>query len=81
MFAVNTTVSILNYHNLDNLNQWLQQNFHKSRFTDPIEHRQQPVVGRFALSKNRELALNFLDKCDARRGTNWRTTFPELAVE
>jgi hypothetical protein len=39
------------------------------------------VVGRFALSKNRELALNFLDKCDARRGTNWRTTFPELAVE
>ena len=81
MFAVNTTVSILNYHNLDNLNQWLQQNFHKSRFKDPIEHRQQPVVGRFALSKSRELALKFLDDCDARRGTNWRTTFPELAVE
>lgn len=81
MFAVNTTVSILNYHNLDNLSQWLQQNFHKSRFTDPIEHRQQPVVGRFALSKNRELALKFLDDCDARRGTNWRTTFPELVAE
>jgi organic radical activating enzyme len=81
MFAVNTTVSILNYHNLDNLNQWLQQNFHKSRFTDPIEHRQQPANGRFALTGNRELALKFLDDCDARRGTNWRTTFPELAVE
>ena len=81
MFAVNTTVSILNYHNLGNLSQWLQQNFYKSRFTDPIEHRQQPAIGRFAVSENRELALNFLDECDLRRGTNWRTTFPELSVE
>jgi sulfatase maturation enzyme AslB (radical SAM superfamily) len=81
MFAVNTTVSILNQHNLNNLNQWLQENFNESRFTDLIEHRQQPANGRFALSRNRELALKFLDDCDARRGTNWRTTFPELAVE
>jgi sulfatase maturation enzyme AslB (radical SAM superfamily) len=82
MFAVNTTVSILNQHNLNNLNQWLQENFYESRFTDIIEHRQQLAYGIFALSRaSREPASKFLDECDARRGTNWRTTFPELAVE
>ena len=78
MFAVNTTVSMLNYHNLDNLNAWLQENFCVSRFSDLIEHRQQPAVGKFALAGNKELALKFLDDCDARRGTDWRETFPEL---
>jgi sulfatase maturation enzyme AslB (radical SAM superfamily) len=78
MFNVNTTVSMLNYHNLDNLNAWLQENFCVSRFSDLIEHRQQPAVGKFALAGNKELALKFLDDCDARRGTDWRETFPEL---
>lgn len=78
MFAVNTTVSRLNYHNLNNLNIWLQEHFCVSRFTDTIEHRQQPAVGRLALSHSKQLALQFLDECDARRGTNWRETFPEL---
>jgi len=78
MFAVNTTVSMLNYHNLSNINAWLQENFCVSRFTDPIEHRQQQAIGKFALTANKELASKFLDTCDARRGTNWRTTFPEL---
>lgn len=81
MFSVNTTVSILNQHNLDNLNQWLQENFCVSRFTDIIEHRQQLAHGRFALTRSRKPALQFLDECDTRRGTNWRTTFPELEVE
>jgi sulfatase maturation enzyme AslB (radical SAM superfamily) len=81
MFAVNTTVSMLNQCNLDNLNHWSQENFCVSRFTDPIEHRQQLAYGLFALTQSRKLALKFLDECDARRGTNWRTTFPELSVE
>ena len=78
MFGVNTTVSILNKHNLENLNHWLQENFYISRFTDPIEHRQQFAQGKLALSAPKESAIKFLDACDVRRGTNWRTTFPEL---
>lgn len=78
MFAVNTTVSMLNCHNLGNLNAWLQENFCVSRFTDPIEHRQQLAQGRLATNSSKEVAIEFLDACDARRGTDWRTTFPEL---
>jgi sulfatase maturation enzyme AslB (radical SAM superfamily) len=78
MFAVNTTVSMLNYHNLDNLNAWLQKNFSMSRFDDPIEHRQQLAIGQLATTSTKEIAIEFLNACDVRRGTNWQTTFPEL---
>lgn len=78
MFAVNTSVGMLNQHNLDNLNQWLKENFYTSRFTDPIEHRQQLTQGIFALNGSKEKAIKFLNACDTRRGTNWKTTFPEL---
>jgi sulfatase maturation enzyme AslB (radical SAM superfamily) len=82
MFAVNTSVGILNYANINNLNLWLKDNFFVNRFTDPIEHRQQATNGLFALAEveNRKHALvNFLNACDNRRGTNWKTTFPELS--
>jgi len=79
MFAVNTSVGILNYANVDNLTKWLKQNFHTNRFTDPIEHRQQLVLGIFRLDAGlKKQAIEFLDACDIRRGTNWKTTFPEL---
>jgi hypothetical protein len=78
MFAVNTSVGILNYYNIDNLARWLKENFHTTRFTDPIEHRQQLVIGRFGLDQPKEKAIEFLAACDRRRGTNWKTTFPEL---
>ena len=77
MFAVNTTVSILNQNNLTNLNDWLVQNFSTNRVSDPIEYRQQAVVG--VLEELTPQAIKYLDGCDQRRGTNWRTTFPELA--
>ena len=78
MFAVNTSVGILNHTNLDNLTHWLKENFHTSRFNDPVEYRQQLVTGPFRLDGPREHAIEFLDACDHRRGTNWKTTFPEL---
>ena len=78
MFAVNTSVGILNHINVDNLTQWLEENFHTNRFTDPIEHRQQLVLGMFSLGGLTKQAIEFLDACDRRRGTNWKTTFPEL---
>lgn len=81
MFAVNTTVSILNQSNLDNLNLWLEKNFYVSRFTDRIQHRKQLAIGVFAIeAANTRVAdaQRFLNSCDARRGTNWRTVFPEL---
>ena len=81
MFAVNTTVSILNKSNINNLNEWLQNNFFVSRVGDVIQHRTQPAAGLFAvetMNKNRQKILNFLTACDERRGTSWLETFPEL---
>jgi sulfatase maturation enzyme AslB (radical SAM superfamily) len=82
MFAVNTAVGILNHANLDNLNTWLKTNFYTNRVTDPIEHRQQSVTGIFSLdgaTTRSKSIVRFLDDCDARRGTDWRNTFPELS--
>lgn len=78
MFAVNTSVGMLNQHNLDNLNQWLRENFYTTRFSDIIEHRQQLTYGKFASNEPKQNAIKFLDECDSRRGTNWKTVFPEL---
>jgi sulfatase maturation enzyme AslB (radical SAM superfamily) len=83
MFATNTTISILNYHNLHNLDLWLKENFHTNRVTDPIEHRKQLADGLFALStveENKEKILEFLDTLDQRRSLSWRKVFPELAT-
>ncbi len=81
MFAINISVGILNHANLDKLLTWLQHNFHTTRFTDPIEHRQQLTQGMFALKdadKRKSKIISTLDSIDQRRGTNWRATFPEL---
>jgi sulfatase maturation enzyme AslB (radical SAM superfamily) len=81
MFAVNTTVSVLNYFNLENLNSWLADNFFVSKFTDTIEHRKQLAVGLFAVDGAQQRThkiKKFLESCDTRRGTNWREVFPEL---
>lgn len=81
MFAVNTTVSVLNQNNLTNLNNWLKKHFYTNRFTDPVEHRQQLAHGRFSLRTsilNRGNIIKSLNELDARRGTNWKSTFPEL---
>jgi molybdenum cofactor biosynthesis enzyme MoaA len=81
MFAINTSVGILNHANLDKLLTWLQHNFHTTRFTDPIEHRQQLTHGVFALKdadKRKSNIISAMDSIDQRRGTNWRATFPEL---
>lgn len=82
MFAVNTTVSVLNVSNVDNLNSWLDANFYINRISDPIERRTQKAHGLFALETEKiksRYIVEFLDRCDERRGTNWRKTFPELA--
>lgn len=84
IFAVNTSVGILNHGNLEQLNAWLQTNFHTTRFTDPIEHRQQFTMGMFALDgadKRKSKIITTLDSIDQRRGTNWRETFPELVKQ
>jgi len=81
MFATNTSVGILNSDNLKQLEEWLQTNFHTTRFTDPIEHRQQLTNGVFALKdtdNRKSKIIATLDSIDQRRGTDWRAVFPEL---
>lgn len=81
MFATNTSVGVLNHDNLEQLNSWFKLNFCVTKYSDPIEHRQQAVQGLFSLinaKKRREKILDFLEKCDQRRGTDWKKTFPNL---
>lgn len=79
MYAVNTTVSWLNKHSLPQLSQWLAENFACTQFTDPIDHRQQPVNGPLALTNHLSAVTQYLDRVDALRGTDWRAVFPELS--
>ena len=78
MFGINTTVGILNQHNLDNLFQWLNDNFKQSRFGDPVEFKQQNALGTFSSAATPVQVIHQLDVLDQRRGTDWRKTFPEL---
>jgi MoaA/NifB/PqqE/SkfB family radical SAM enzyme len=81
MFAVNTTISILNAANIDSLTQWLSSNFAANRLGDLVEYRQQPASGVLAttnVDSRKTDIVRYLDSCDRRRGTNWRDTFPEL---
>jgi sulfatase maturation enzyme AslB (radical SAM superfamily) len=81
MFATNTSVGILNHDNVDNLMSWLSSNFYVNNYTDPIAHRTQFTIGLFSLSGAQIRAkkiIDFLDQCDQRRGTNWKSTFPDL---
>ena len=82
MFSTNTSVGVLNHDNIDQLMQWLQENFFVNNYTDPIEHRTQLTMGVFALNhahRQRDRIIKTLNECDERRGTNWKTTFPNLS--
>lgn len=79
MFAVNTTVSVLNQQNLDNLDQWINTNFNSNRFTDKVESRKQLAHGVLSIKNTNLFAIKtYLDGLDKRRGTNWQLIFPEL---
>lgn len=79
MFAVNTTVSVVNQYSLNKLDSWLANNFCVSRFTDPIAHRKQPCSGRLSTKNtNKKEIVEYLDRIDQSRGTSWRDVFPEL---
>lgn len=80
MYAVNTTVSMLNMHNLTNLSAWLDKNFSYTKFSDRIPHRQQPANGTFAIDACFEKVIEKLESLDRQRGTNWKHVFPELIV-
>jgi len=81
MFSTNTSVGILNHDNVENLMIWLSKYFYVNNYTDPIEHRTQPTQGVFSLQdakKRKDRIIQQLDTIDTRRGTNWKTTFPNL---
>jgi sulfatase maturation enzyme AslB (radical SAM superfamily) len=81
MFGVNTSIGILNYNNIEALDNWIKANFFVTNFTDPIEHKHQLTTGLFAHKDailRKDSIVKFLDGCDSRRGTNWKMVFPEL---
>ena len=79
MFGVNTAIGLLNQDTIVDLENWLDENFKTNRVTDPIEHKTQPVKGILSsINNNWKQILDYLDRLDQRRGTNWRHTFPHL---
>lgn len=78
MFAVGTSIGILNQKYLPDLVAWMAENFSSNRLGDPVEHRIQDVSGILSKISPRDEVKIFLDQCDARRKTNWRDLYPEL---
>ena len=78
IFAVNTTLSILNEKNIHRLKEWIDVDFKSNRLGDPVGHQMQTVQG--VLQTNSTQARQYLSELDSRRGTNWQVTFPELVV-
>lgn len=79
MFAINTSLGLLNHSNYDNLKKWFNENFSTNRVKDRVYLRWQPTVG--ILSKDVEdkrRVRKYLNDLDSRRGTRWKETFPEL---
>ena len=82
-FNVLTVVSVLNKPYLDRLDRWLDTNFRFSKFQDPIQHRYQDCLGDLSphdAHNRRQSIVTYLDEIDARRGTNWRNTFPDAVI-
>ena len=77
MFGINTTVSILNKSNIHNLEKWVLENFSNNRLGDTVSIKKQAATGKLSLD-NTNTAAKYLDSLDARRGTSWQDTFPEL---
>ena len=81
IFGINTSLGILNYHNYKNLLAWLKSNFSTNRVTDPVEYRTQQTFGILRMdnvNQRKTQIVEYLNKLDLSRGTNWKITFPEL---
>ena len=78
IFDIMTVISVLNQPYLDHLAQWVQKNFSTNRFTDPVEHRFQAAYGCLSPdNQNKKEIFDYLAQIDRRRGSNWKTIFPE----
>jgi len=79
MFEVNTALGILNYYSYLDLQKWFSKNFATNRATDPVRLKTQDTMGILSYrNKNKKQIVDYLNTLDARRNTNWKTTFPEL---
>ena len=82
MFGINTTVGVLNMHSIVNLENWISDNFASNRMGDATVINKQLATGILEtnnLTKDPKMVVSYLNSLDKRRGTDWRTTFPELA--
>ena len=79
MFGVNTSLGILNYNNYHHLKNWFNENFSTNRVTDPVRLGWQSTNGILSKDvKDKRKVVEYLNRLDKRRGSNWRETFPEL---
>jgi MoaA/NifB/PqqE/SkfB family radical SAM enzyme len=70
-FGFNITVSELNSQSYVNVIKWIEQNNINATYSVQNSHGYRPD----SFAKD----IKSLDVLDQRRGTNWRTTFPEIA--
>ena len=79
-FAVNTVISVLNQSTYATVEQWIKNNIPTNKagkLTSCDTNESNGLLNRFKRQKYKGMSeIEFLDKLDARRKTNWRNTFP-----
>jgi sulfatase maturation enzyme AslB (radical SAM superfamily) len=82
MFGINLSLGVLNNGHVDELTDWVSKNFPSNRLGDEVSIKKQMTHGTLSLEnlkKNPASIVRYLDSLDGRRGSDWRSTFPELA--
>ena len=82
-FSINTVISVLNQDTYRDVEQWIETNLPTNRAgkkTVCFTNESNGLLNRFNYPGQESFYVNFLDKLDQKRNTNWRKTFP-LAVK
>ena len=76
-FSVNTLISVLNESTYTRVLNWVKQNMP----ADTAWHTNESngILNRFSYQKTIEYDIDYLDRIDKRRGTDWKKTFPAAA--
>jgi sulfatase maturation enzyme AslB (radical SAM superfamily) len=81
LLDISITVGLLNQFSYYKLEQWLAENFATDRFGRQIAIGVKPVQGPLSkeyVDERPSEVFSLLADMDARRGTNWKLTFPEI---
>lgn len=79
-FSVNTVISLLNEATYTDVNKWITKNFPSNKSGKLVEcftNESNGLLNRLNYAGQEKSYVEFLDKLDKKRNTDWRATFPE----